>query len=92
MHKTHLKKIDISLDEALDNEKIENKQILNKTFDIIDERIDVIIDNNVKILDNQLKMESKEKKFNINIIKWNWNNNLIILKYIEIKFILIIVK
>ena len=28
-----------------------------------------------------------KKKFKINITKWNWNNNLIMLKHIKVKLI-----
>ena len=33
-----------------------------------------------------------KKIFNTNITKWNWNNDLIVLKQIRIKSILVIIK
>ena len=46
------KKVDISSDEASDNDEIEDMQILDKIFEIINKKIDVTIDSNTKIFDN----------------------------------------
>ena len=56
------KETDTSPNEALNSNEIEDIQILDGIFNIINEEIDIIMDNNTKIFNNQLKTKLNKKE------------------------------